>query len=56
MSVPLQDTGSARKSEPAPIPWTPASCRDDCLNQELFVDVPDAKRKIERSRLHYNDE
>jgi len=22
----------------------------------LFVDVPDAKRKIEHSRLHYNEE
>ena len=24
------------------------TCRDDCLNQELLVDVADAKRKIER--------
>jgi len=32
------------------------TCRDDCLNQELFVDVPDAKRKIERWRRHYNEE
>ena len=29
------------------------TCRDDCLNQELFVDVPDAKRKIERWRQHH---
>ena len=32
------------------------TCRDDCLNQELFVDVADAKRKIERWRRYYNEE
>jgi putative transposase len=33
-----------------------ATCRDDCLNQELFLDVPDAQRKIERWRRLYNEE
>jgi putative transposase len=32
------------------------SCRNECLNQELFVDVDDARRKIERWRRHYNEE
>jgi putative transposase len=32
------------------------TCRDDCLNQELFLDVPDAQRKIQRWRQHYNHE
>jgi putative transposase len=32
------------------------TCRDDCLNQELFVDVSDARSKIERWRRHYNEE
>jgi putative transposase len=32
------------------------TCRDDCLNQEVFVDVPDAQRKIERWRRYYNQE
>jgi putative transposase len=32
------------------------TCRDDCLNQELFLDVADARRKIERWRRHYNEE
>ena len=32
------------------------TCRDEFLNQELFVDVPDAKRKAERWRRHYNTE
>ena len=31
------------------------SCRNECLNQELFVDVGDARRKIERWRRHYNE-
>jgi putative transposase len=32
------------------------TCRDDCLNQELFEDVVDAKQKIERWRRYYNHE
>ena len=32
------------------------TCRDDCLNRELFLDLADAKRKIERWRRHYNHE
>jgi len=32
------------------------TCRDDCLNRELFLDLADAKRKIERWRRHYNEE
>jgi putative transposase len=32
------------------------TCRDDCLNQELFIDVLDAKRKIESWRRYYNEE
>ena len=32
------------------------TCRDDCLNQELFIDVLDAKRKIEAWRRQYNEE
>lgn len=31
-------------------------CRGDCLNQELFVDLADAKRKIERWRRYYNED
>jgi putative transposase len=30
------------------------TCRDEVLNQELFVDVVDARRKAERWRRHYN--
>jgi putative transposase len=32
------------------------TCRDDCLNQELFVDVADGQHKIERWRRQYNEE
>jgi putative transposase len=32
------------------------TCRDEFLNQELFVDVVDARRKAERWRRHYNTE
>jgi putative transposase len=32
------------------------TCRNECLNQELFLDVDDARRKIERWRRHYNEE
>jgi len=29
--------------------------RDECLNEELFLDLADAKKKIERWRRSYND-
>jgi putative transposase len=32
------------------------TCRAEFLNQELFVDEPDAQRKAERWRRHYNEE
>ena len=32
------------------------TCRNDCLNQELFIDIVDAKCKIERWRRYYNEE
>ncbi len=32
------------------------TCRNDCLNQELFIDIVDAKHKIERWRRYYNEE
>jgi putative transposase len=32
------------------------TCRDDCLNQELFIDVLDARRKIEIWRRSYNED
>jgi putative transposase len=32
------------------------TCRAEFLNQELFVDVPDARRKAERWRHHYNSQ
>jgi putative transposase len=32
------------------------TCRNECLNQELFVDESDAREKIEAWRRHYNEE
>ena len=32
------------------------TCRNECLNQELFVDEVDAQEKIENWRRHYNEE
>lgn len=32
------------------------TCRAELLNQELFVDVPDARKRVERWRRHYNSE
>jgi putative transposase len=32
------------------------TCREELLNQELFVDVPDAQQKVERYRRYYNTE
>lgn len=32
------------------------TCRAEFLNQELFVDDPDAQKKAERWRRHYNEE
>jgi len=32
-----------------------STCRNDCLNQELFVDLADARRKIENWRRYYNE-
>ena len=29
--------------------------RDECLNEEVFMDLADAKRKIERWRRYYNE-
>lgn len=29
--------------------------RDECLNEEIFLDLADAKKKIERWRKHYNE-
>ena len=30
--------------------------RDECLNEELFHDLKDAKKKIEKWRRYYNEE
>lgn len=30
--------------------------RDECLNEELFHDLEDAKKKIEKWRRYYNEE
>jgi transposase InsO family protein len=30
--------------------------RDECLNEELFHDLADAKKKIEKWRKYYNEE
>ena len=30
--------------------------RDECLNEELFHDLADAKKKIEKWRRYYNEE
>lgn len=30
--------------------------RDECLNEEIFLDLEDAKKKIELWRVHYNNE
>jgi len=30
--------------------------RDECLNEELFLDLDDAKKKIEKWRRYYNEE
>jgi putative transposase len=32
------------------------TCRNECLNQEIFVDELDAERKIDAWRRHYNEE
>lgn len=32
------------------------TCRNECLNQEIFVNELDARTKIERWRWHYNEE
>jgi putative transposase len=32
------------------------TCRNECLNQEIFVDELDAERKIDGWRRHYNEE
>jgi putative transposase len=29
--------------------------RDECLNEEVFLDLADAKKKIEKWRLYYNE-
>ena len=29
--------------------------RDECLNEELFLDLEDAKKKIEKWRMYYNE-
>lgn len=29
--------------------------RDECLNEELFLDLEDAKKKIEKWRVYYNE-
>jgi putative transposase len=32
------------------------TCRNECLNHELFIDPGDARKKIEAWRSHYNEE
>jgi putative transposase len=29
--------------------------RDECLNEEIFLDLRDAKKKIEKWRMYYNE-
>lgn len=29
--------------------------RDECLNEELFLDLEDAKKKVEKWRMYYNE-